>query len=126
MEILKINPLDPAFDKCYLYYLQILEADEDGLITVNGEKYVSLFDSETRMCYLSNKSKARELYHNSFLITLDYLRTSVNKFHNEIMFDKKRSMEQMMAEEIFACLMDGVCHNLHKSLKKEMIKDGVL
>lgn len=126
MEILKIDPLDPSFDKCYVYYLMVIEPDERGLITVDDRKVVSTFNPENRTCYLSSKAKARELYHNSFLITLDYVRTSIKCFPNGKLFEKERTMEQTIAEEIFASMTDNVCSNLYKALKRELIKDGIV
>jgi hypothetical protein len=125
MEILKIDPLDSAFDKCYVYYLMVIEPDEKGLIIVDGVKVVSIFNPENRTCYLSSKAKARELYHNSFLITLDYIRTSIQCFPSRKLFEKERTMEQTIAEEIFASMTDNVCSNLYKALNREKVKEGI-
>lgn len=127
MKILNICPIDTTFDRHYIYYVVAKPSDKHGFITINEMKHKVLFVPSERILYVSEKTTNKELVKTSFLITLDYFRTSVKKFYDKFLFEKTRTMEQMMAEEVFSTIMSVVFFETKQALeesKKEILAFG--
>lgn len=117
MRILSINPIDAAYDKCYVYHMLLKPLDKNGFISTENSVGHIIFSKEERAVFVSTSTKVDDLVKVSFLITMDYFRTSVKKFYDKFLFEERRTAEQIVAEEIFGSVLFKVFHDMKDALR---------